>query len=42
MLILTFEEFSNKFNIGNNAISDIRIKDIRSDIRMKDIRVISE
>ena len=29
MLILTFEEFYNKFNIDNTAMSDIRIKDIR-------------
>ena len=28
MLILTFGEFNNKFNIDNNAMSDIRIKDI--------------
>ena len=28
MLILTFEEFNNNFNIDNNAMSDIRIKDI--------------
>ena len=28
MLILTFEEFNNKFNIDNNAMSDIRTKDI--------------
>ena len=25
MLILTFEEFNNKFNIDNNAMSDIRM-----------------
>ena len=31
MLILTFEEFNNKFNIDNNAMSDIRIKDIGKD-----------
>ena len=29
MLILTFEEFNNKFNIDNNAMSDIRIKRYR-------------
>ena len=28
MLILTFEEFNNKFNFYNSAMSDIRIKDI--------------
>ena len=27
MLIPTFEEFNNKFNIDNSAMSDIRIKD---------------
>ena len=32
MLILTFEEFNNKFNIDNNAMSDIRKKDIGKDI----------
>ena len=32
MLIITFEEFNNKFNIDNNAMSDIRIKDIGKDI----------
>ena len=34
MLILTFEEFNNKFNIDNNAMSDIRIKDIGKDISL--------
>ena len=29
MLILTFEEFNNKFNIDNNAMSDIRKKRYR-------------
>ena len=29
MLFLTFEEFDNKFNIDNKAMSDIRIKDIK-------------
>ena len=29
MLILTFEELNNKFNIDNNAMSDIRIKRYR-------------
>ena len=33
MLVLTFEEFNNKFNIDTNAMSDIRIKDIGKDIR---------
>ena len=32
MLILTIEEFNNKFNIDNNAMSDIRIKDIGKEI----------
>ena len=35
MLILTFEEFNNKFNIDNNAMSDIRIKDIGKDVIYK-------
>ena len=37
MLILTFEEFNNKFNIDNNAMSDIRIKDISKDISLTPI-----
>ena len=32
MLILTFEEFNNKFNIDNNVMSDIKIKDVGKDI----------
>ena len=32
MLILIFEEINNKINIDNNAMSDIRIKDIGKDI----------
>ena len=42
MLILTFEEFDNKFNSDNNAMSDIRIKDIGKDISLTPIvRLIS-
>ena len=40
MLILTFEEFNNKFNIDNNAMSDIRIKDIGKDISLTPIEVV--
>ena len=32
MLILTFEEINNEFNIDNNAMSHIRMKDIGKDI----------
>ena len=32
MLILSFEEFNNKFHFDNNAMSDIRITDIGKDI----------
>ena len=39
MLILTFEEFNNKFNIDNNAMSDIRIKDIGKDISLTPIEI---
>ena len=39
MLILTFGEFNNKFNIDNNAKSDIRIKDIGKDISLKPIEI---
>ena len=37
MLILTFEEFNNKFSIDNNAMSDIRIKDIGKDVSLTPI-----
>ena len=40
MLILTFEEFNNKFNINNNAMSDIRIKDIGKDISLTPIEIV--
>ena len=39
MLILTFEEINNKFNIDNNAMSDIRIKDIGKDISLTPMRL---
>ena len=41
MLILTFEEFNNKFNNDNNAMSDIRIKkDIGKDISLTPIEIV--
>ena len=40
MLILTFEEFNNKFNIDNNAMSDIRIKDLGKDISLTPIEIV--
>ena len=40
MLILSFEEFNNKFNIDNNAMSDIRIKDIGKDISLTPIEIV--
>ena len=40
MLILTFEEFNNKFNIDNNAMSDIRIKDIGKEISLTAIGIV--
>ena len=40
MLILTFEGFNNKFNIDNNAMSDIRIKDIGKDISLTPIEIV--
>ena len=40
MLILTFEEFNNKFNTDNNAMSDIRIKDIGKDISLTPIEIV--
>ena len=39
MHILTFEELNNKFNIDNNAMSDIRIKDIGKDISLTPIEI---
>ena len=39
MLILTFEEFNNKFNIDNIAMSDIRIKGIAKDISLTPIEM---
>ena len=41
MLILTFEEFNNKFNIDNSAMSDIRIKDIGKDISLTPIEIVT-
>ena len=40
MLILTFEEFNNKFNVDNSAMSDIRIKHIGKDISLKPIEIV--
>ena len=40
MFILTFEEFNNKFNINNSAMSDIRIKDIAKDISLTPIEIV--
>ena len=40
MLILTFEEFNNKFNIDNSAMSDIRIKNIGNDISLTPIEIV--
>ena len=40
MLILTFEEFKNKYNIDNEAMSDIRIKDIGKDISLTPIEIV--
>ena len=40
MLILTLVEFYNKFNIDNNAMSDIRIKDIGKDISLTPIEIV--
>ena len=40
MLILTSEEFNNKFNIDNNAMSDIRKKDIGKDISLTPNKIV--
>ena len=41
MLTLTFDEFNNKFNIDNNSMSDIRIKDIGKDISLTPIEIVT-
>ena len=41
MLILTFAEFNNKINIDNNAMSDIRKKDIGKDISLTPIEKVT-
>ena len=40
MLILTFEEFNNKFDIDNKAMSNIRIEDIGKDICLIPIEIV--
>ena len=40
MFILTSDEFNNKFNIDNSAMSDIRIKDIGKDISLSPIEIV--
>ena len=40
MLILHFEEFNNKFNFDNSAMSEIRIKDIVKDISLTTIEIV--
>ena len=40
MLILTFEEFNNKFKIDNIAMIDIRIKDIGKDISLTQVEIV--
>ena len=40
MLILTFEEFNNNINIDNNAMSDIRTKDIGKDISLTQFEIV--
>ena len=40
MLILSFEEFNNEFNFDNNAMSDIRIKDIGKDISLTPTEIV--
>ena len=40
MLILTIEEFNNKFNIDNNTMSDIRVTDIGKNISLSPIEIV--
>ena len=40
MLILTFEEFKNKNNFENKAVSNIKIEDISRDISLIPIEIV--
>ena len=40
MLILTFEEFNNKFGSDNKAMSNIRIEDIGKDISLTPMEIV--
>ena len=40
MLILTFEEFNNKFGVDNKAMSNIRIEDIGKDVSLTTIGIV--
>ena len=40
MLIVNFEEFNNKFNIDNNAMSYVKIKDKGKDISLTPIETV--
>ena len=40
MLILSFEEFNNKFGIDNKAMSNIRIEDIGKDISLTPTEIV--
>ena len=40
MLILTFEEFNNKYKIDNSAMNDFRMKDIGKDISLTPIETV--
>ena len=41
MLVLTFDDFNNKFNLDNNAMSDIKLKDIGKDISLTPIEIVT-
>ena len=40
MLILTFEDFNDKFGIDNKTMSNIRIEDIGKDISLISIKIV--
>ena len=40
MLILTFEEFNDKFIIDSNAMSDIRTNNIGKDISLTPLKIV--
>ena len=40
MLILTFDEFNNEFDIDNKAMRNIRVEDIGKDISQNPVEIV--